>query len=184
MRSALTILIIFVLTACTNRQEEDTFKNKPLPYFDLASYFEKEAIRLQTRNPLLTKTVGQNGESEKKDIKITDWKSELGFFIASDINKPAWRNSYRVIKKGNKIIYLSKDDGLRTQKIEILSKPHGGIKHISILNQTSNILYTSTEYLNYSPDSFYTINKQQKVLLNSLNTYQIKSEFTNENSNK
>ncbi len=181
MRSAFKILFILLLAGCVNKQED--ISNTP-PYFDLKAYFEKEAIRLQTQGPLLTKTVSQNGESEKKEIKITDWKSEFGFFTASDINKPAWRDSYQVIKNGNQIIYLSKDNGLRTQKIEINRNPQGGIKQITILNKTSNILYTSTEELNYYPDSLYTINKQQKVLLNSLNTYQIKSEFTNATSNK
>lgn len=171
-----------MLSSCTNKQENIS---NITPYFDLKAYFEKEGIRLQKQGPFLTKTVSQNGECEKKEIKITDWKSEFGYFTASDINKPAWRDSYRVIKNGNQILYLSKDDELRTKKIEITtSKPQGGIKQITILNKTYNILYTSTEELNYYPDSLYTINKQQKVLLNNLNTYQITSEFTKAKSNK
>jgi hypothetical protein len=153
-------------------------------YFDLKTYFEKEAVRLQKHDLILTKTVNQNGESEKKDIKIADWKSEFAFFTASDINKPAWRNSYRVIKNGNQLTYLSQDNGLRTKKIEVYSDSQGIVKRISIFNKTSNLLYTSTEELQYFPDSIYTINKQQKVLLNGMNTYQIKSEFKNAASNK
>ena len=173
MRPYFKLLLLLLITACSKPEETS---NTPA-YFDLKTYFENEAVRLQKRKPVLTKTVTQNGESEKKDIKIADWKSELGFFTMSDINKPAWRDSYRTIDNANQLTYLAKEDGLKTQKVEIYRNAQGAIKQISILNKTSNLLYTSTENLHYFPDSVYTITKQQKVLLNRTNTYQINSVF-------
>ncbi len=151
MRSAFGIFVLLLLTACTKPEETSDAST----YFDLKVYFEKEAIKLQKQNPMLTKMVQQNGESETKYVRIADWKSELGFFIASDINKPAWRNSYQVIKKPNQITYLAQDDGLRTRKIEIYNNQQGGVKQISIFNKTTNILYTSTEAITYFPDSLF-----------------------------
>jgi len=166
MKHSFAFLLLVFLAACGTREDS---KNVPGRYFDVRGYFKKEATRLQKQNPTIEKTVSQNTELEKKQLRITNWETELELFSESDINKPAWKNSYLIKKSGSEVEYISTDNQLRTRKISIHYSEKGTVDRITILNKASNLLYTSTEKLSYYPDSLYTINKKQNV--------QIKKEF-------
>lgn len=169
----LTFLLVF-LAACQGKKD---FTNTEKTYFDIEGYFKKEALRLQQQNPKVEKRVSQNDETEEKEIKVTNWETELDLFTKSDINKPAWKNSYKILKHENQIEYISTDTSLKTRKVQIGFSSEGTVKHISIVNKISNPLYTSTEQLNYFPDSIYSINKDQDVQVIGKNTYQIVAKF-------
>ncbi len=133
------------------------------PYFSLEDFFLNEANRLTKLVTAVEKTVSRNGTSEKKRVQIDDWKNELALFIDSDINKPAWQNSYRIDSTEYSLSYTSVDPELRTQKITIDKYESGLVKHIAIINRAGNMLYQTAEQLDYYPDSLYQINKQQQV---------------------
>ena len=173
--SLLFFLIMVFLTACSSRENLDQSAH----FFDLRGYFDKEAQRLQTTNPLIEKTVSQKNDSEKKQLRLSNWKTELELFTESDINKPSWKDSYHIIKKGYTTQYLAKDPDLRTQKIFIKRVDNNSIKQISIVNQSSNALYTSAEQLDYFPDSLYSIRKEQNVKVIGLKSYSISARFKN-----
>lgn len=177
MKIYFALLLIVFLAACSTREDS---KNIPKKYFDIRGYFEKEVLRLQKQNPIIEKTIAQNAELEKKQIKITDWKTEFELFSESDINKPAWKNSYRIKRNGPAIEYLSIDNNLRTKKATIRFSAKGAVKQITIFNKTSNTLYTSEEELNYYPDSLYTIKMHQNVRVIGKNEYSISSSFKNQ----
>lgn len=168
-------LFVLVFFAACGIKENSPKATKT--YFDIQGYFEKEASRLQQKNPLVEKSVSQNNQSEKKDIKIVDWKNELELFRESDINKPAWKDSYQHIKKGFITELISTDKKLKTQKITILRDKSEKITGISILNRVSNSLYTTSEELNYFPDSLYSIIKDQDVRFIGKNRYIISAKF-------
>src|SRR5690606_26029799 len=94
------LLISFILpsffSSCTVKQEKEAGQDV---YFDLEGYFNSEAARLQNQNPEVEKTVAKNQSEEQKQLKIKNWDTELELFKASDINKPAWKDSY--IKREN-----------------------------------------------------------------------------------
>lgn len=176
MKIYVALLLIVFLTACGTREDS---KNMPKKHFDIRGYFEKEAVKLQKQNPIVEKTVSQNTELEVKQLTIPDWKTEFELFSESDINKPAWKNSYRIKKNGPEIEYISIDNSLRTKKVSIRFSEKGTVKQITIFNRTSNKLYTSDEELNYYPDSLYNIKMHQNVRVIGKNEYSISSSFQN-----
>lgn len=165
-------LFLFVFVAsCSNKNEENVKR-----YFDINAYFKSKTDSLQQENPVVNKTVIQNGQSEVRQVQIDNWKTELELFAASDINKPAWKKSYQIITKGNAKEYVAKDEQLKTRKISI-EWLGGSVRHISILNVSKNILYSSFEQLDYYPDSLYSIKKRQTVRVIGTNSYTILARF-------
>jgi len=132
-------------------------------YFSLADYFSKEATRLQQFAPTVAKTVTKNGEAEHRMLRIDNWQNELALFIDSDINKPAWQNSYRVDSTATSVTYTSRDPELRTERIIVEKRPDGTVNHIRVVNRVSNMLYQTEERLDYHPDSAYQLVKRQWV---------------------
>jgi hypothetical protein len=178
MRRGLGVFLWFFLAACNNKDSEV----KVNYYFDLESFFENEAKKLKSQNPRIHKEVRQNNETEARTLKISNWETELDLFKSSDINKPAWKNSYRIVKTKGKTAYISVDKSLKTQLVEIYYKSTL-VSRISINNLTSNILYKSAENLTYYPDSLYLIKKTQKVILLGANAYTVKGTLK-QTSNK
>ena len=164
------LFAILILSSCSQSESsQDT-----MAYADLKGFFETEIARLEKMNPEVYKTVARNKASETRSVGDINWKTELSLFSESDINKPAWKNSYKVLNQSGKTIYLASDSSLRTREISIDKDGDGKISKIKILNYTQNMLYTSTEQLTYIPDSLYQISKQQHVLLIGNNRYYIK----------
>ena len=165
------ILFFAILVFSSCRQSESSPETKA--YADVKGFFETEIARLEKTNPEVYKTVARNQASETRSVGNINWKTELSLFSESDINKPAWKNSYKVLNQAGKIIYLASDSSLRTREISINKDRDGKIRKIKILNHTQNMLYTSTEQLTYIPDSLYQISKQQHVVLIGNNQYYI-----------
>lgn len=163
------LIIAFLAFSACNQPEQKEVKS----YADLKGFFESEAKRLEKADPKVYKTVARNDASETRSVGNINWKTELSLFAESDINKPAWQDSYKVISQAGKTIYLATDSSLRTREISINKDPQGKIKKIKILNHTKNMLYSSTEQLIYIPDSLYQISKQQNVVFIGDNRYYI-----------
>jgi hypothetical protein len=171
----LVSILITLLSSCKPNgvQTGDTQK-----YFDLTGYFKADTARLHKHNPEVLKTVTHNGVTETKKVHIGNWGLELNLFIQSDINKPAWRDSYNIDSSENALIYRAKTIDLKTQLI-VINKQAGKVKWIMISNRTKNMLYETTEKLSYFPDSLYIIQKHQKVRLLGANNYIIKGILIN-----
>jgi len=163
--------------SCTSSDSTEPASGTVHSYFSLEAFFLAEANRLAKLAPTVSKTVSRNGAPENKRVQIEDWKNELALFISSDINKPAWQNSYRVDSTAGSLVYTSIDPELRTQKITIDKHPNGNIKHIAILNRAGNMLYKTIEQLDYYPDSLYQIDKQQQVRVIGDSQYLIKGSL-------
>ncbi len=162
------IAMLIISFSCTQEKPD-----KQHTYFDIEGYFKKEAERLQKKNPTVEKKISKNKDTEQKTLRIENWNNELELFSSSDINKPAWKNSYSLQQNKQIITYTANSPELRTQKISIQKNTNNAIKRISILNQVKNSLYNSVEELNYYPDSLYQIKKQQKVQLLGANNYTV-----------
>jgi len=172
MRCSLFLLVL-ILSACSAPPEKEINS-----YVDIAGFFEAEAVRLDQANPEVKKTVARNDATETRTVRDVNWKTELSLFAESDINKPAWRDSYRVTKKDGNVTYVATDTTLKTREINITKDSLGKIREIKIKNQTNNMLYSSSEQLLYVPDSVYQINKQQHVVIVGENRYFVKGLFT------
>ena len=163
------LISLTTISACSPPAEKEA-----KAYEDISGFFEAEAVRLSKSESPVRKTVARNDAVETRVVKAINWNTELSLFAESDINKPAWRDSYKVTASDTNIIYLAKDTTLKTRQIHISKAPGGKIRKISIHNRTNNMLYSSTETLLYIPDSLYQIQKQQHVVLIGNNSYLIK----------
>lgn len=173
-------IFLFLLTlssiSCTSENKKAEVHE--IYYFDLKSYFTKEAQKYSEQNIIITKSIAHNQSVENKDLKISNWLEEFALFIDSDINKKAWKDSYTKDSLTNKLIFKAKEEELKTQLIEIefkLNKP----SKIKIINKSHNYLYKTDEVLEYIPDSLYIINKDQKVTVLGTNNYTIKGILKN-----
>ncbi|WP_158824808.1 hypothetical protein [Mucilaginibacter lacusdianchii] len=145
-----------------------------LKYFDLKKFIHTDSARLSKQQVWVTKMVSHNQESaQTRKLRITNWGRELDLFAASDINKPAWRESYSIQRQGDSVVYTAKDPKLFTRRL-MIQQSGNTVKKITIQNATSNILYQSSEKLVYYPDSLYLIDKLQQVKLLGDNRYLIK----------
>jgi hypothetical protein len=166
-------LFLLIFSACSVPPEKEVNS-----YEDIRGFFAAEAIRLGKADPEVKKTVARNDSTETRAVRNINWETELSLFTESDINKPAWRDSYQVSSQGGNITYLATDTTLKTREIQIQKDPQGRIRRISIRNQTNNMLYSSSEQLMYVPDSVYQISKRQHVILVGNNRYLVKGLFT------
>jgi hypothetical protein len=170
LRMTTLFFFISVLPACKPDIKET---GGALIYFDLKGYFKSSAVQLTAHNRPVFKTAIHNSITESKKVTIDNWERELSLFSASDINKPAWKDSYTVQNTGNAIFYKAKDPELETKEITI-NKDGDKVKWIIIINHTKNLLYETKEKLTYIPDSMYRVEKTQQVRLMGMNRYDIK----------
>ena len=169
----LGLLSFIILDGCKPSVNANTPNVK---YFDLKKYFTDEAARLSKHNAPIIKTVSYNGQPETKNILIKNWQRELDLFTSSDINKAAWKDSYKVFQNDSGMIYDAIDTNLHTRRIVIRLKANK-VSSIFISNFTKNPLYQTSEKLIYYPDSVYFIEKHQSVKLLGTNNYQITGKF-------
>lgn len=169
MYQKLFILLLVFISSCSNREEVDT----KTAFFDMKGFFEAEAKRLTSKKSTVNKSVRQNDQSEVKQKLSVDWDDELALFIASDINKPAWKDSYKISGDSIHFSYVAIDTNMRTRSVEIKKDKQGRPVFFKIKNITRSKLYESSEELIYIPDSIYKINKNQSVKFLGKNSYQV-----------
>jgi len=167
------LLLATVISSCRPDVKENKANFK---YFDIKGYFHADSLRLTGKHPLITKTVSHNGIAQTKKVYISNWGNEFAPFINSDINKPAWRESYTVTRGTGVQIYSAKTPDLKTTKV-IISKNGDKLNWMEIDNHTKNLLYEDYEKLVYYPDSLYSISKWQKVRFLGKNIYLVKGAF-------
>ncbi len=171
--NSLRLIFLLLLFSCCN----GTDKASERKFVDLKAYFNNEVKRLTQHSIKVDKTVSRNGISESKKNIAPNWETELSLFSESDINKPAWTNSFKVREESGIISYKAIDSTPRTRSVVIHKDSSGKIIELSVVNSTSNYLYNSSEELRYIPDSLYQIVKKQDVLLLGNNNYKIFGNF-------
>ncbi len=174
-QSHMNILVISLVaasyfTACKPDIKET---GGALRYFDIKGFYTIDTAVLRKLNKPVFKTVTHNGVSESKTVPIDNWGQELNFFISSDINKPAWKDSYDITANGEFLIYRAKYPELKMREM-IISKNKQKVNWILIFNNSKNILYSTSEKLSYFPDSLYLIEKVQRVRMIGTNYYKVK----------
>ncbi len=174
MKKILFGCLIVLSSSCTQNEVQNSLT--AAPYFDLENYFKAEASRLTKTNPQLDKTVIVNGESESRDVTISDWKQEFESFIDADINKAAWRGAFKVQKDSATTTYSTLDEKIPVKKLVISFEGNKVSGIVAIVNNT-NKLYTSTDHLTYYPDSLYQIKKIQQVRFMESKNYDVTVRF-------
>jgi len=170
-------VLIFLCGCLSCKQQSHQVEITQKPYFDLVQYFHEQSRYLQNKNQPIQKEVSKNNQQEIKKMHIDSWENEFGLFISSDINKADWLSSYSIDSTALLLSYKRKDAKLRTKRIDVYKENDGSIKQIHIVNTDQNWLYSSTESLDYFPDSIYRIDKKQSIRIIGENQYTIEGIF-------
>lgn len=150
--------------------------NTEINYFDIKTFFEGEVDKLNTKNPTINKIVWINNITEKKQIKINNWETELSLFTNSDINKSAWKNSYNIDSTASKITYTAKVADLKTRSI-IINTVNKKPVSITIINHQKNYIFESWENLFYRTNVGYKIEKKQQLLFWDAEVFKVEARF-------
>ena len=162
---ALTVIITLIFAGCGDKTDASKAVDKT-PFFDVKGFFSSEIKRLTEGGIKIEKTVTIGGKSETKTIEKADFEKELALFLASDINKPAWRDKYRIEKTAGRSLesFLAKDDDLKTKRLDIYRFPPNGVTQIKILNSDKSSVTESQQSLNYDIGTGYSIETFQQFL--------------------
>ncbi|MFI5219889.1 MAG: hypothetical protein ACHQNT_10410 [Bacteroidia bacterium] len=166
-------LILFFFGSCKTEPEE---KASPV-YFDLKSFFENEADKMQHQNFSLRKTILSGDTTESHLIDSVSWINEFKSFIECDINRKAWINSYRVdsvIKSSRTLVkYSAKDSTLDISTVQIIFQANVPVS-IQVVKKNDKQFYAHFNYLHYVPEKYFIIDNWQKI--NFASTIHIKIE--------
>ncbi|MDZ7879980.1 MAG: hypothetical protein U5L45_20040 [Saprospiraceae bacterium] len=160
---SLSVLMLF--TACGGKVDASKTADAT-PFFDVKGFFHNEIKRLTEGGTKIEKTVTVRGQSETKMIDKANFAQELALFVASDINKPAWRDKYRIEKTAGRSLesFFATDDDLKTKRIDIFRFPPNGVTQIQILNSDESSITESQQSLKYELSVGYSIETFQKFI--------------------
>jgi len=167
------IAVVFTLNSCNNSiiQKENS------TYFNIPNFIQQEAERLQTLDPLVTKTVSNEKSSESKQLKITNWKKELANFANIDVNKTG-NDEFVKKRNGDTLTFETPNNSKNRVSIRIIFD-NNIPKQISINKETKNLLFENKETFVYTVGKEYSIDKTQQVKGIGHNRYYIKGVIQN-----
>ncbi len=157
---------MFILFSCTEKQAINAPK-----YFDIKGLFAKQIEELSVEKPNFTKSVELNGEHETKLVSTINWEKELEPFIAADLNKSAFAQSYEIIETDSTLRYLLKAGEKNTiSSIWMMKKRlENQITFIEIASNDENLLYnwnkTSIAIFEGNKLKKYSVKGSQKILI-------------------
>lgn len=178
MRLFIVLFIINIFfSACQEVATPTKQGDTPNIFFDLKGFFQKEKARLEKINSF-KKIVSIDGVSEEKILSKLDFENELSIFIASDINRPAWSDKYKVdstFTENNqltKLTYTTLDNSLKTKSLAIDFQNNMASK-IAIEKSTENTIAKSKQFLTYDIGKGYAIQSEQTLSLSSTKTIRV-----------
>lgn len=181
---ALGVLLIF---ACQKNDQKVTGDTNKLVFFDIKSFFEEEAKILANKKYKIEKTALLNGKKEVKTFDNVDFEAELKIFRDADLNKPSWRDKYKIDSITNKngqlnVVYNSTNERMKIKKMDLLFQDEKAKQpvEVQIVSQISNPLYETNEHLWYRTNQAYKISSVQKVTLLSIDSIYIEARFLDE----
>lgn len=159
-----TVCILLFFSACKTEINVEQKQS----YFDLTQYFQDEIVSLEKNVVAIDKIITKGNNSENKKIDNIDWEDELNLFVASDINKGAWREAYKVDSVINgeelKVTYQIKENqDIAVKKIALYFESNNCVV-VKILREEQNPLFISKQELTYEKGIGYEINGFQKII--------------------
>ncbi len=170
---SIALFSIVVTLGCSSGKQDtateiETDGVLPNYFFDLKGYFEKEKERLKAAETRIVKTVTLNEQREEAVFDSLNFSRDFSVFIDSDINKRSWLDKYEVdtLRDGNRQVvkYEAKDRQLRTKLLTVVFS-QGQVASIHVENSSKTYISQSTQVLDYAPDTGFSIENYQKLLL-------------------
>ncbi|MEZ5042213.1 MAG: hypothetical protein R2828_20110 [Saprospiraceae bacterium] len=181
------LLFLFNMVACGSRAGGGR-QDVPTVFFDLRTYFEGEIERLKAQGTAVRKEIEMNGKTEVQTQEALDFEKEFAIFVRSDINKPAWRNKYKVdsVMNANQLLslqYTAIDSSLKTRILTIEFKA-AEVARISIFNKSDSPLIKAEQRLTFEPDRGYHIRNSQVLSLSKDSELSIAATFLKEKEDR
>jgi hypothetical protein len=136
-------LMAVALMSCENSEVEG---NDEKYYYDLKGFINNQIIVLNEKKPKVSKELTMDGHKEVSTTHDVDWKKELELFIQSDLNKPSYRQSYKVIRADSLsyeyILKPGEDLPIRHLDIKLDQATHQPVA-VKALLKSENKIYTS-----------------------------------------
>lgn len=186
VRFGAVVCFIFLATQACQLLNPSAPKNtkRQIYFFDLAGFFNQEAIRLTKSKVKGEKELSFNAKKGHLPSAKLDFEKELAVFVNSDINKLSWRDKYQADTLYDnehllqKIQYKALDEQLKTRTV-IIEYAQGKVVKIEIRNRLKSIIAQSEEKLTYEPVKGYSINGLQQMILAGKNTMEVDVRFKN-----
>lgn len=139
--------ILLVVSSCTNPAQQ----NQSNIYYDVLGFVKRQVSDLSVQKPMVRKAVAINENRNQQTTRDINWTRELELFTQADINKPALRSSYQIIRPDSLTYqYTLKNSeerlsvrSLRVQVDSVTRQP----RRIEAVLQTQNPLYSSERTL-------------------------------------
>ena len=168
-------LIIFcaLLSACNPEIKEGQTKR----YFDLKGLVETQIKTLNKQKLVVQKTILMSNKVENQSINTIDWAKELELFIQTDLNKPAFAQSYQVDSSLAGVKYTLKETEKLPVKYLTISKIGEDTIKVEALVSNENYLYETERHLKLAIKndivSDYQIEGFQKIIFGDKKAFKI-----------
>ncbi len=153
------VLLCLHVLACTPTAKEKTnSKYYPISIKEQVFNFSNS----KKFDAEITKTVIQNNTLERKIITAEEVYKDIETFTEFDINKPAWKNSYKQLNTPNYTRFVCLEKKLTLKFMDVygdLNKPN----RIYFYFQNANNLYSSSKIVDWNVEKSYSIFSIQDV---------------------
>ncbi|MFM2155644.1 MAG: hypothetical protein RL516_393 [Bacteroidota bacterium] len=164
----LTLAIVY-LSNCTTE-----VSNSSIKLFNSASYIRSEIVLLNKNNSHLLKTAEYNSKKEMFQLDTVNWNKELELIVASNISEKYLSYTIDTLQQNDSTIitYSSKETKSEVRKFVVV-KHQNSIKRIAIERMKENTFYYSKQEIEYIPQTFFSINAKEKMILSDTTYYRI-----------
>ena len=181
----LFVICLLVLSGC---REEETDPNEKKTYYDLKGFVDNQIVYLNEKKPKVTKTVQLDGKKEVRAETETDWKKELELFAQADINKPAYRNSYSIIRNDSSVYEYRIKEGEKLPVQYLMIKVDSATQQpvsVKALLRSENKIYSSEKSIELTSSrrnsllevSAYSVKGYQKLLFMNRKSFDITAKI-------
>lgn len=154
---------VLLLVSCTSNETEQ----QQAKYFNVRNFFEGEAKRLSAEHFVLKKRTVLDTKQDSIFLNQVDWKKEFDLFTNADINKPAWKNSFRIDSINSdstlSLLYTALDSSISVRKMQI-NKVGNKLTSLFIRKSSTNFIYKTVQELKYTSNTEFSIEGSQNVL--------------------
>ena len=140
-------LFTLLFGSCNNSAQQ----TQPNVYYDVLGFVKHQISDLSAQKPLVSKMVSINQKRNQENTHDVNWSRELELFTQADINKPALRSSYQIVRPDS-LTYqytLKKTEEqltVRSLLVRLDAVTHQP-RQIEAVLQTNNPLYSSERHL-------------------------------------
>lgn len=176
------ILSICVVFSSCDKDPAEAYYEDQRFYYDLPSFIQKQIGNLKEKGQRIRKLVKKDGHSHIIEKGNINWEEELGLFLESDINRPAWRGEFKVdtikLEREYVVTYKTENKEIPVRNVVItIDRKTGQCLKVTVDRRTENFLYSSDQSLYFTTGEGYMMKGKLSVNYLFDSEYSIESEF-------